>query len=42
MEIGRQDEKLAIAKNLLEVMDDGAIARITGLPVAAVQALRPA
>ncbi len=39
-EEGRQDEKLAIAKNLLAVMDDAAIADMTGLAPDMVWQLR--
>jgi len=39
-EQGRRNEKLSIAQNLLEVLDDGAIAKMTGLSVDEVQALR--
>jgi len=40
IQVGRRDEKLAIAKNMLEAMDDSAIANITGLSVEDVQVLR--
>jgi len=40
LEKGRQDEKLAIAGNLLSVMDNHAIANITGLSLEIVQTLR--
>jgi len=40
IEIGRQNEKLAIAKNLLAVMDNATIANLTGLPPETVQKLR--
>jgi predicted transposase/invertase (TIGR01784 family) len=40
IQVGRQDEKLTIAKNMLAVLDDAAIAKITGLSVAEVQKLR--
>jgi predicted transposase/invertase (TIGR01784 family) len=39
-EAGRQDEKLTIARNLLAVLDDKAIANITGLTLERVQKLR--
>ena len=39
-EEGRRDEKLTIAKNLLAVLDDEAIAEMTGLSCADVFALR--
>jgi len=39
-EEGIRDEKLAIAKNLLAIMDDTAIATITGLTVEDLQKLR--
>jgi len=39
---GRQNEKRAIAKNLLAVLDDAAIAAITGLTVEDVQTPRNA
>jgi len=40
LEKGRQDEKLAIARNLLSVMDNKAIADMTGLSLEVVQKLR--
>ena len=40
LEQGKMEEKLTIARNLLAVMDDAAIAGITGLTVGQVAALR--
>ena len=37
---GRYDEKLAIAKNLLEVMDDAAISKVTGLSEGEIRKIR--
>ncbi len=37
---GRQEEKLAIARQLLDRLDDATIAQITGLSVQNVQNLR--
>jgi len=37
---GREEEKLEVAKNLLELLDDANISRTTGLSLEAVEALR--
>ncbi len=39
---GRQEERLAIAQQLLPLLDDAAIAQTTGLPLADIQTLRAA
>ncbi|HPQ97592.1 MAG TPA: hypothetical protein PLN94_18600, partial [Thiolinea sp.] len=39
LQTGRKEEKLDIARNLLELLDDATIASKTGLTLVAVQAL---
>jgi predicted transposase/invertase (TIGR01784 family) len=40
IELGKQEEKLEIARNLLDVLDDATIALKTGLTLEQIQALR--
>ncbi|MBD3767641.1 MAG: hypothetical protein IE928_06765 [Gammaproteobacteria bacterium] len=40
IEIGKHSEKLEIARNLLDVLDDATIAAKTGLSIEAIKGLR--